>query len=142
MKLGFVGSGKYKNKDFVIAMLCGLVWPHKDIVVSGHSPRNKYNNVDIWAEDWANEFCEKKPIIHPAKEFTRDGFFARNKLVSNDSDVLVCFINTGQYRSGTWNTIKHFVNKGGVYEKNWYLFDEYGMPWHTNDLPKWCLKNT
>jgi len=140
LKIGVVGSGKYKNKEFVIQMMTGIVWPNKDIIVSGHSPRNNYNNVDIWAEDWANEYCKNKPIIHPAKEFTREGFFARNKLVSDDSDCFLCFINKGQYKSGTWNTIKRFVDKGGVYGKDWFIFDENGMPWHTNDLPKWCMK--
>jgi len=137
IKFGFVGSGEYKNKKMVEKTLIELVCPNKDIVVSGRSPRNDYDNVDIWAEEWANIFCKIPPIIHPAKEFTSNGFFARNKLVADDSDFLICFINRGQYKSGTWNTIKHFTRKGGKeYGEDWFIYDEDGKEWQGSELPR------
>ena len=137
MNIGVIGSGLYKNKEFVIETLEDLIWKAGDTIVSGHSPRNNYDNVDIWGEEWAKENCKLKPIIHPAKEFTEDGFFARNKLIAKDSEWLVCFINQGQYQSGTWNTVKYFIQKDVKYEEHWIVFNEHGMSWHTTDLPKW-----
>ncbi|KKN57636.1 hypothetical protein LCGC14_0560080 [marine sediment metagenome] len=140
MIYGFVGSGKFKDKEFVIKKLNDIINPEVDIIVSGHSPRNKKNNVDIWSEDWANEFCWTKPIIHPADENNKKEYFRRNKKIAQDSDKLVCFINKGRYKSGTWNTIKHFVNKPDFNLNNLIIYNEEHKLWKTDDLPKWILR--
>ena len=140
MKYGFVGSGEFKDKDYVIKKLNDMVNPEVDIVVSGHSPRNKGDNVDIWAEDWANEFCWTKPIIYQADDDNRREYFKRNKKVAQDSDKLVCFINKGQYKSGTWNTVGYFMMKPNFNFSRLIIYNEEHRLWRTNDLPMWVLK--
>ncbi len=148
MIYGFVGSGKFKDKDFVIKKLNDMIKPEVDIVVSGHSPRNpiykdgkivRYDNVDIWSEDWAKEFCWTEPIIHPADKNNRKEYFKRNKKIAQDSDKLVCFINKGQYESGTWNTIGYFIRRPDFNFNNLIIYNEEGKLWKTDDLPKWVL---
>lgn len=68
MNVGVIGSEKFRNKSFIFKKLEIWVSKDEDIIVSGHSPRRNYDNVDIWAEQWANFHCKKKPIIHPAQE--------------------------------------------------------------------------
>ena len=140
MKYGFIGSGKFKDRDFVIKKLNDIVNPEVDIIVSGHSPRNKCNNVDIWAEHWAYRYCWNKPIIHPADENNRKEYFRRNVNIAKDSDKLVCFINKGRYKSGTWNTICHFVRRPDFNFSNLIIYNEESKLWKTDDLPKWILR--
>lgn len=149
-KIGIVGSGKYKNKKFVIEILKNTISKENDIIVSGHSPRNKkynkhtkkyyYDNVDIWAEDWANEFCQNEPIIYPAEENTREEYFKRNKKISIDSEELKVFINKFQYQSGAWNTVKYFINKPDFNHNLLIIYDENGIKWYYDELPSWVKK--
>lgn len=141
MNIAVVGSGKYKPKRIVIEILESKIDKNRDVIVSGHSPRNtkegdeKGNNVDIWAEEWAFENCKHDPIIHEAKTNDRNGYFARNKLVAQDSDVVFAFINKDQYRSGTWNTIKWFSQKPNFRLEKLKVYDQYGKLW--TKLPTW-----
>lgn len=137
MRLGVVGSGEFRDKEFVIKKLEEIVNPEIDIIVSGHSPRKKYNNVDIWAEEWAYEFCENEPIIHPAEEFTDTEFFRRNKEVNYDSDKLLVFINEGKYKSGAWNTVGYFINKFDFNINNLIIYNERHRLWRFEELPMW-----
>jgi len=146
MKVGISGSGRYKNKKFVIETLENTISKEHDIIVSGRSPRNKkfdedgkkyYDNVDIWAEDWANEFCQNEPIIHPANEFTREEFYKRNKKIAIDSKELIAFINKYQYVSGSWNTIRYFIEKPNFDYDNLKIYNEYEELWHLSELPPW-----
>jgi len=146
-KIGVIGSGEYKKKKIVIRKLEQLIDKQRDIIVSGHSPRNpifkdgiliRYNNADIWSEDWAYVWCQNPPIIHPTKEFTRDGFFARNKLIALDSEELIVFINKHQYQSGAWNTVKYFLEKPDFDYNNLTIYDEFGKEFGIHDLPEWC----
>lgn len=137
MKVGVVGSGEYINKDIVLHKLNCLIDVKEDIIVSGHSPRNKYNNVDIWAEDWANEFCQNEPIIHPAEEFNKKEFFLRNKKIAIEVEKLLVFINRHQFKSGAWNTVKHFINKKDFKYSDLIIYDQYGKLWRTDELPSW-----
>lgn len=149
--VGVVGSGKYKRRDIVKQKLEELTWnvdPKILVIVSGHSPRNPYinkngkkdyDNVDIWAEKWAYENCEQHPRIHPPLTPTRNGFFSRNKLIAEDSQVLFVFINLGQLISGAWNTVKHFLQKQqGTGRHGLHVFDENGKEW--KQLPHWTKK--
>lgn len=108
MLIGVIGSGEYTKKDIVLHKLNYLVDVKEDIIVSGRSPRNEGDNVDIWAEDWANENCWNKPSIHPANEFNKKEFFRRNKKIALEAKKLMVFINRRQYKSGAWNTISYF----------------------------------
>jgi len=140
MKYGFIGSGMFVDKEYVIKKLHNMIDVTVDIIVSGHSPNNDYDNVDIWAEDWANEFCWNKPIIHPAKKNVKNKFFLRNVKIARDSDKLVCFINSGQYKSGTWNTISNFVRRVDFNFNNLIIYNQNRQLWRTDELPKWVLR--
>lgn len=119
----------------------------RGVVVSGRSLRNpiknkegkivRYDNPDIWSEDWADEFCFHPPIIHPAKVKNKNGYFARNKLIARDSEILLAFIPKGQYRSGTWNTVKHFILKPDFNIDNLYIYDQFGRLWELDQYPFW-----
>lgn len=137
MKVGVVGSGEYTNKDIVLFKLEHMIKVEEDIIVSGRSPRNEGDNVDIWAEDWANEKCWKKPIIFPTNEFNRKEFFLRNKKIALEIKKLMAFINRRQYKSGAWNTISHFSKRDDFSYANLIIFDQFGKLWRTDELPLW-----
>ena len=153
-KIGVVGSGLYKNKSFFIKVLNRDIDKENDIIVSGHSPRNKiydgngkvigYDNIDLWAELWANDNCKIEPIIHPSYGYTSDSFFARNKLIAEElnkkEDELRAFIPQGLYKSGTWNTIKHFANLYDDWNKRLIIYNEFGGVWVYSEYPNW-LRN-
>ena len=149
MFIGVVGSGKYKNKDFIIKELEYIINPEIDIIVSGHSPRNpiikdgiliRYDNVDIWAEDWAIEFCWNLPIIYETKEFNKKEFFKRNKSITYISNKLLVFINKGQFKSGAWNTVSHFIRKPNFNFSDLMIYNQFGKLWRTDKLPLWLNK--
>lgn len=148
-RIGVVGSKDYKNKFYVFKVLEEVVDTKYDIIVSGHSPRNPiynngkiiyYDNVDLWAEDWANEKCDNEPIIHEAIIKNRNGFFKRNGLISNDSDEIRAFIPRGLYYSGTWNTINQFTKEKGLNILTLFIYDEFGNLWKFNEYPQWLKK--
>ena len=137
MKVGVVGSGEYINKDIVLHKLNCLIDVKEDIIVSGRSPRNEGDNVDTWAEDWANKKCWNKPIIFPAEELNRKSFFLRNKKIALEVKKLMAFINRRQYKSGAWNTVSHFSKREDFNYANLIIYDQYGKLWRTDDLPSW-----
>lgn len=109
------------------------------IIVSGHSPRNNYDNVDIWSELWGNKHCNSKSKIYPPDSFTKDAFFKRNKKIADKSDRLIVFINKGQFQSGAWNTLKYFlIKRKGKILKQFQVFDEEGNDW--DEYPRWVYK--
>ena len=129
---------------------CNQINKKKDIIVSGHSPRNEkyrknengerkvyYDNVDIWAEDWANEKCWNNPIIFPAEELNRKEFFLRNKKIALEIKKLIVFMNRRQYKSGAWNTVSHFSKREDFNYANLIIYDQYGKLWRTDELPSW-----
>jgi len=133
--IGVVGSGEYKRKDIVIMILEKTIDKDITIIVSGKSPRNEYNNVDIWAEDWGRENCKNEPVIFPPEEFTKVAFFKRNKLIADVSSILLVFINLRQYQSGAWNTVKWFIQKPDFCLFNLFIYDENGNEWSYDLLP-------
>ncbi len=46
-----------------------------------------------------------------------------------------------QYRSGTWNTIKFFLEKGGNIG-NVLIYNEYETKWVFEELPMWIQNKT
>lgn len=116
-----------------------------DIIVSGRSPRKHGQNIDIWAERWSEKNCVHDPIIYPCKDLNdRMSYFHRNKLIAYEltgaNDQMWAFIPKGKYRSGTWNTIKHFADRFYDWNKKLHIYDEYGNIWIFSEYPKW-LKN-
>lgn len=106
MKIGIIGSRHYRNKENVIRWLEENI-KEGDIIVSGRSPTYNFENVDCWAENWANE-RGIPTIIYPPKKYTREDFFKRNTKIAEESEKLVAFIPDGVYRSGAWNTVSKF----------------------------------
>lgn len=139
--VGVIGSGEYRKKYLMISTLENLIDTEEDVVVSGHSPRNNYQNVDVWAEEWAKKFCDKKPIIFPPKKFTSYHFKLRNKKIAKKSTMIVGFVPKGLYKSGTWNTIYHYV-KFGKSIKDIVVFDEDNFAWNYDEYPKYIVKNS
>lgn len=136
MNIGIIGSGRYRNKAFVISVLEKIIDKEVDVIVSGHSPRNKHDNVDVWAERWAEEHCKNPPDIKKPKSFTREGFFARNKEIAESSDILIAFIPMFVFKSGAWNTIKYFLMKERSL-KNLTIYNEKGREWTA--YPSWVF---
>jgi hypothetical protein len=127
--IAIVGSRRYKNKEKMFEILDWFFEPEKKedwLIVSGGA-----DGVDKWAEEW----CELRgfdikvfPILngeHP---------FDRNFRVADASDQLLGFVNKGQYRSGTWNTISFFRKKPD--NLGYLVFDQYGDIWDR----KWKLR--
>jgi hypothetical protein len=136
--VGVVGSGAYERQDIVYRILPKFVSKNM-IIVSGRSPRNKGDNVDVWAEQWGKIHCIRDPLIYPADSFTKGVFFARNKKIGIKSDLLLMFIPKGKFQSGAWNTLKWFLlrNQGNP-AKKFYIFDELGELW--TSYPPWVNK--
>ena len=138
-RIGIIGTGKYVNKDFLLETLEQVIDKDKDIIVSGHSPRNKYDNPDMWGEIWGNDNCKNEPDIYPPKSFTTEYFFMRNKEIAENSDVLLVFMNKGRHKSGAWNAVKYFVAKEDFEPHNLLVYDEYGFQWREDEYPLWLL---
>ena len=119
--VAIVGSRKYKNKEKMFEILDWFFELEKSedfLIVSGGA-----DGVDKWAEEW----CELYGF--DIKVFPiRDGEhpFDRNLRVADASDLLLGFINKGQLRSGTWNTINFFRKKDNI---GYEVFDQYGNTW-------------
>ena len=138
MYVGVIGSDNYRDKKMVFKLIITNT-DTNDIIVSGHSPSHDNDNVDNWAEEFCKKYSYPEPKIHPPKTLDRDGFFNRNTLIANDSEKLIAFINIGTYRSGTWNTINTFAKKENFNSKNLLIYDENGLLWDKNKLPRWLI---
>jgi hypothetical protein len=148
MYIGIIGSGNYRNKDFVLKTLKKDINVKNDIIVSGHSPRVpyktltneiKYDNVDIWAEDWAKENCRYPPVIFNPEKLDSEHFKKRNNQIAEKVKKLICFIPYNQYRSGTWNTINEFLKMGKNIE-DIYIYDEFERLWNIDKYPVYIQK--
>jgi predicted Rossmann fold nucleotide-binding protein DprA/Smf involved in DNA uptake len=117
MNYGIIGSRKFKNRALVEAIVDQL--PTDVKVISGGC-----EGVDKWAMNRAylrglngTEFLPKMK--------TREAYFARNRLIAENSDTVIAFIPRGQYQSGTWNTINHCRRLNVPY----VVLDEDGVGW-------------
>ena len=107
--LGIVGSRHYENySEFtsVINQLLAIYGKPNKVVSGGHT--DKYGNIksgaDTLAWKWAME--NKIPIIEHNAEWDKHGRAAgpiRNKLIINDTDVLIAFVAPNSV--GTKNSI-------------------------------------
>lgn len=138
-KWGVIGSGWYQDR-LMVEYLMKVYIDKDDVIVSGHSPRNNYNNVDMWAERYAQaEGIEK--IIHAPRDHTNKEYRRRNGEIAFDSDKILAFIPMGIYKSGTWNTIHQFCQMNRPrYGENLYIYNEFGCLWDRDKLPTWVRK--
>jgi len=121
-RVGIVGSRKFANRELVesFVRLCGAMYGADTHIVSGGCV-----GVDTWAAD-AAESLGLHVVEFLPKTKTREGYFARNKQIADNCDLLVAFIPKGQERSGAWNTC-NWRRKAGL---TYFVFDEEGQRWN------------
>lgn len=106
MKYGIIGSRRRTDRQTVIDFVNTLTFA--DIVVSGGCA-----GPDLWAEHAAKNlgidtliFLPKLPPAgSPRHEFTK-AYYARNKLIAENSDIIVAFVATDR-KGGTENTLQY-----------------------------------
>ncbi|MFW9872939.1 MAG: hypothetical protein ACFFG0_07545 [Candidatus Thorarchaeota archaeon] len=147
--IGITGSGEYKDKEFLLLVLERKVDKEKDIIVSGHSPRNpiyrngriiRYENTDHWSKQWSISNCKNKPVIFRAIYDTEEYYFKRNGKIANLSNELYAFIPSGKYKSGSWNTVRQFAYKDNFEWKNLRIWNEYRELLKFDEYPNWLKK--
>lgn len=126
--IAIIGSRKYKNKMKMFEILDKMYRfnykgdPFEDremyYFISGGA-----DGPDTWAEEWCKLYnLEFKEYLILENEHP----FDRNFRVAQDADQIVAFVNKNQYRSGTWNTIRHFRERG---KRSYRVCDQYGDVW-------------
>ncbi|MBD3405112.1 MAG: hypothetical protein GF411_03120 [Candidatus Lokiarchaeota archaeon] len=128
MKIGIIGSRRYRNKTFVKRVINLL--PSDTRVISGGC-----DGVDTWAVQYAKKLGLKTHEFIPEFQ-SREAFFSRNRLIAINTDVLIAFIPLGQMRSGAWNTI----NYQREFKKPYVVFDEHGDTWDREWKTKTLIK--
>lgn len=111
MRYGIVGSRARLDIDAVHAFIDSL--RQDDVVISGGC-----QGVDIWAVSRAKarglQVVEHLPVLpnsgSPRHLFTM-AYYARNKLIARDCDILVAFVAPAR-KGGTENTIRHAKRLG------------------------------
>lgn len=154
MKIGVVGSTTGIFKEIVFKVLDDIDLYLEDpiTVVSGGA-----RLTDTYAIQWAIEKGKDIKVFYPSgkvitnpdeydpeyheepPEYKKEQFFARNKKIANAVQELYCFIPMAKYRDGTWNTIKHFLDRN--FEDQFFdIYDQRGDLWESDDLPSCVLK--
>lgn len=90
------------------------------LVISGKCPMT--DSVDNWAIEFAIKHGYKTQEF-PPEEQNKTAYFDRNQQIAEAADILLVFIDAFQYRSGAWNTVRHFRRLGG---RNYKIGDETG----------------
>jgi len=106
MRVGIVGSRKFQSSISVQSLVGKL--PQDSIIVSGGC-----TGPDSWAEEAARAAGLKVSIFlpdlppkdSPRHQFT-EAFYARNRLIAENSDVLHAFVSPDR-KGGTEYTIKY-----------------------------------
>lgn len=130
MKIGIIGTRKRNTRtDFELVKITFFEnYKEGDWIVSGHCPIGG----DAFAERIA--FDHGIPILlFPPKKTTRKEFFARNKLIAQNSDIIIaCLVNPEQSlrdilqrkSGGSENTLKHFQE---YLSDRFRMMDDFGM---------------
>ena len=121
MKVGIVGARIYENKKKIKDFIFKLKQEHGEdiIIVSGGCK----NGADFYAKKYALElglqyeeyppFHETKSLYCPlpeklfGKPYHVKNYFARNKLIAKNSDLVVAFIPKGHISNGTNSTLTY-----------------------------------
>ena len=123
MRIGIVGSRKFKNKLLVKDVIDAFLMICKDTtLISGGCK----NSPDEWAEMLAKEYDIPIKVFLPKYPETKY-YFARNKLIAENSDFLIAFIPYNLLRSGAWNTVKWMKQKER--QNSYIVLDEEGKKW-------------
>ena len=130
--IAVIGSRKYIARDVMFRVLDKHEWlaplnnPNGAVVISGGC-----EGPDQWVEKWMNTcpFAREQysfMIIRAPFVNTAKGYFSRNQLVAQMANCIIAFIPQNQFRSGTWNTIRHFRDLG---KRTYVVFDQNGEQW-------------
>ena len=121
MRIGLVGSRLYENKKKIKDFIFKLKQEHgtDTIIVSGGCK----DGADKYAKKYALELglqYEEYPPFHDVhnlycvlpescygKPYHVKNYFARNKLIAKNSDIVVGFIPAGWVSNGTNSTLKY-----------------------------------
>ena len=121
MKIGIVGSRIYENKKKIKNFIFKLKQEHGEdtIIVSGGCK----NGADKYAKKYALELglqYEEYPPFHEVhnlycvlpescyrKPYHVKNYFARNKMIAKNSDIIIGFIPEGHISNGTNSTLKY-----------------------------------
>jgi predicted Rossmann fold nucleotide-binding protein DprA/Smf involved in DNA uptake len=106
MRVGVIGSRKFQPSASVKSFIGTLSQP--SVIVSGGCA-----GPDLWAEEAARAVGLEVMIFlptlppkgSPRHQFT-DAFYARNRLIAENSDILHAFVSPDR-KGGTEYTIKH-----------------------------------
>lgn len=106
MRIGIIGSRRRKDKKAVFELVASF--PPDTIVISGGCA-----GPDLFAEEAAKSAGLKTNIYlpdlpppgSPKHEFTK-AFYARNKLIAENSDIIHAFVAPDR-KGGTENTIQY-----------------------------------
>jgi len=130
-----IGSRKYTAKEVMFGILDKHEWlaplnnPNGAVVISGGC-----EGPDQWAEKWMNvcPFARERYsfiVVRAASVNTTKGYFSRNQLVAQLANCIIAFIPRNQFRSGAWNTIHYFRERGDWSKKAYAVFDQNGEQW-------------
>jgi len=102
-RLGVVGSREFKNYSQLDLRVRELLETDDDEIISGGA---------VGADSMAQRFCKENgydiSIKYPKyKKYGKPATFIRNKLIAENSDLVVAFYQKGRFQQGgTSNTIK------------------------------------
>lgn len=126
--IAIIGSRKYKNKKVMFMVLDGMY--RFDYMGNPLETKEMYRFISGGADGpdtWADEWCKLHDLEFKTYPILEDEHpFDRNKRVALMSDQIVGFVNKDQYRSGTWNTIRHFRERGKI---SYRVCDQKGDAW-------------
>lgn len=128
--IAIIGSRKYKNKAKMFEILDRIHWAFPKSTWGISVETGPYRFISGGADGpdtWADEWCELHHLEFKEYPILKDEHpFDRNFRVAQDADYIIAFVNRNQFRSGTWNTIRHFRERdGGQY----IVYDQDGKVW-------------
>jgi len=131
-KVGAVGNRVGIPREVVVSVLDKITESLENCCfVSGGAV-----GVDTYVEDYCKERGIEIEVIYE-KEKNRESYFERNKKIAELSEVLICFICGSRKRSGTLNTLKHFLDMG---KSAFSIYDEFGNLWNDDATFSWIKK--
>jgi len=145
INIGIVGNRNFKDVELGFDLVEN--WIEKLVIVkksykihSGEAKSKHKGNVDQRAKKKAIEigleYIPHEPRLNDnmTQKERNDEFKRRNGELAKVVKILICFINKGQWHSGTFNTINQFTKLG---KWDFLIFNQWGKIWEYKDLPKW-----
>jgi predicted Rossmann fold nucleotide-binding protein DprA/Smf involved in DNA uptake len=126
-----VGSRTYNSPEVFKRVLDKRqeLWPEKVAFISGGA-----KGVDTDFRRWCRLFGPSQSFfieVTAIRPGDTDNYFLRNAVIASLADEVIGFVQRDKYRSGTWNTIKHFRDKQNldILKFSYTVYDEKGEVW-------------